>query len=111
MLTNYRNLCANTTNPSQLVLPETLTLLPLYILVALKMPALKMLSTTFLDQKVAQVQSILSMSMEQLSYQLYPRVYKITDLGHSDMYGHVDDSTQLIVKPNLLPCRGSKLSH
>lgn len=46
MLTNYRNLCANQTSPTQLVLPETLTLLPLYILSGLKKPALKMLSTT-----------------------------------------------------------------
>jgi len=49
MLTSYRSLCANQTNPSQLVLPETLTLLPLYLLTALKKPALKLLSTTFLD--------------------------------------------------------------
>lgn len=44
MLTNYRNLCANQTNPAQLVLPETLTLLPLYFLVALKKPALRLLT-------------------------------------------------------------------
>jgi len=55
MLTNYRTLCANQTNPSQLVLPETLTLLPLYLLSGLKKPALKLLSTTFLDLKVSQI--------------------------------------------------------
>lgn len=70
-----------------------------------------MLSTTFLDSKVAQMHQMLGMSMEQMSYELYPRIYKITDIGHSDTYGHTDDTTQLIVKPNLLPCRGSKLSH
>lgn len=64
MLTSYRNLCANQTNPSQLVLPETLTLLPLYLLSGLKKPALKMLSHTFLDLKIAQMQNMLSMSME-----------------------------------------------
>ena len=42
---------------------------------------------------------------------MYPRIYKVTDIGTSDTYGHTDESTQFIVKPNLLPCRGSKLSH
>ena len=64
MLTNYRNLCANQTSPTQLVLPETLTLLPLYLLSGLKKPALKMLGNTFLDLKVAQMLNFLSMSME-----------------------------------------------
>lgn len=50
------------------MLPETLTLLPLYLLSGLKKPALKLLSTTFLDLKVAQVQNLLSMGMEQFSY-------------------------------------------
>ena len=48
-LTNYRTLCANQTNPAQLVLPETLTLLPLYLLSGLKKPALKMLTQTTVD--------------------------------------------------------------
>ena len=111
MLTNYRNLCANQTNPQQLVLPETLTLLPLYLLVALKKPAFRLLTQTLLDTKIAQVFSILCMSMEQLSYELYPRIYKITDIGESESYGHTDETTQLMVKPQMLPCRGSKLSH
>lgn len=64
MLKNYRNLCANQTSGSQLVLPETLTLLPLYILTALKKPAMKLLTQTLLDSKIAQVQNILGMSME-----------------------------------------------
>jgi len=111
MLTSYRNHCANQTSPSQLVLPETLTVLPLYILSSLKKPALKLLTQCFLDTKVAQVQNLLSMSMEQMSYELYPHIYKVTDIGHSDLYGHTDDATELIVKPNCLPCMGKKLSH
>lgn len=111
MLTNYRNTCANQTSPSQLVLPETLTVLPLYILSSLKKPALKLLTQSFLDTKVAQVQNLLSLSMEQMSYELHPHIYKVTDIGLSDAYGHTDDATELIVKPQCLPCRGSKLSH
>lgn len=51
------------------------------------------------------------MSMEQMSYELYNHIYKVTDVGHSDTYGHTDEATELIVKPHCLPCRGSKLSH
>jgi len=93
MLTNYRNLCANQTNPAQLVLPETLTLLPLYLLSGLKKPALKMLTQTSVDQKLAQTQAILAMSMEQLSYQMYPRIYKVTDIAQSESWGHTDENT------------------
>jgi hypothetical protein len=32
-------------------------------------------------------------------------------VGTVDTYGHTDETTQLIVKPTLLPCRGNKLSH
>ena len=46
-----------------------------------------------------------------MSYELYAHIYKVTDIGISETYGHTDDATQLIVKPQLLPCRGSKLSH
>ena len=111
MLTNYRNTCANQTSPSQLVLPETLTVLPLFILSGLKKSALKLMTQSFLDTKVAQTQNLLSMSMEQMSYELYNHIYKVTDVGHSDTYGHTDEATELIVKPHCLPCRGSKLSH
>mmetsp|Transcript_23310 Transcript_23310/g.31178 ORF Transcript_23310/g.31178 Transcript_23310/m.31178 type:complete len:104 (+) Transcript_23310:2372-2683(+) len=86
-------------------------MLPLYLLVGLKKPALKMLTQTHLDLKIAQVQLYLGMSMEQMSYELYPRIYKVTDVAQSDTWGHTDENTQFIVKPQLVPCRGSKLSH
>ena len=86
-------------------------MLPLYLLSGLKKPALKMLTQTTVDMKLTQVQAIMGMSMEQLSYWLYPRIYKITDVGQSETWGHTDENTQLMVKPECLPCRGSKLSH
>ena len=38
-------------------------------------------------------------------------MYKVTDIGESDQYGHTDETTQLIVKPPCLPARANKLSH
>lgn len=52
MLTNYKAKVANQTNPSQLALPESLPLYPLYILAALKSPAFQMLTMCKLDQKI-----------------------------------------------------------
>ena len=49
LLTNYRKDCASHTSISTLALPETLKLLPLYILSAMKLPALKLLNMTGLD--------------------------------------------------------------
>ena len=64
LLTNYRKDCSNHTSISTLALPETLKLLPLYILSAMKLPALKLLNTTGLDHKIAQISNMLSMSVE-----------------------------------------------
>ena len=46
-----------------------------------------------------------------MSYELYPHIYKVTDIWESESYGHTDESTTLMVKPQMLPCRGNKLSH
>lgn len=83
----------------------------MYILSGLKKPALQMLTQTSLDLKIAQIHQYLSMGIEQMSYELHPRFYKITDVGLSETYGHTDDGTQLIVRPDVIPCRSSKLSH
>jgi protein transport protein SEC24 len=53
MLHTYRTSCANQTNPSQLVLPETLTVLPLYLLSIIKRPGFKLLTACRLDEKIA----------------------------------------------------------
>lgn len=53
LLLNYRTLCAPNSPPSQLVIPETLKLMPLYILSMLKNPAFKLLNRDGkLDEKV-----------------------------------------------------------
>ena len=42
---NYRLQCASTSSSSQLVIPDSLKLMPIYILSAMKSPAFKLLST------------------------------------------------------------------
>lgn len=110
MLATYRNQCANQTNASQLVLPETLTLLPLYVNATLRQSALKLLANCKVDDKIAQVFQLLGMSMEQMSYLLYPRVYKVTDIGQSEAFAVASEETGLLKKPPCLPCRLGKLN-
>ena len=88
MLANYRSMCAKSTNPSQLVLPETLTLHPLYILSFLKNPAFKLLSATNLDLKIYWMMKLMSVSMEEFSYLIYPRIYEVTDIGEEVSDNH-----------------------
>ena len=83
MLHTYRSQCANQTNPSQLVLPETLTMLPLYLLSIIKNPGFKLLTSCRLDEKIAAIYNLVPLSMETFSYVLYPRVYPIQNIGET----------------------------
>jgi len=106
MLHNYRTLCANQTNPSQLVLPETLTMLPLYILSVIKTPGFKLLTACSLDDKIHYIYKLTSMSMETMAYALYPRVYPVQTIGETEAFGLPEDpETQLIVKPHTVACK------
>lgn len=89
------------------MLPETLTVLPLYLLSIIKRPAFKLLTACRLDNKIQETYKLVSMSMETLTYVLYPRVYPVQDIGESEDYGHTSEETQLIVKPVLTACRQS----
>jgi protein transport protein SEC24 len=80
LLHNYRTHCAATSSPSQLILPDSLKLLPLNILSALKTPALKLLPNTKVDDKVYWIFKILSMSLTHVPYFFYPRIYKVNDI-------------------------------
>lgn len=81
MFQTYRQKCANQTNPSQLVIPETLLLLPLYLLTALKIETFKIKTKSLVDTKIYLIQKWLSMSFEEMFYRLYPRIYNISDIG------------------------------
>jgi hypothetical protein len=62
-------------------MPEALRLLPLYILSALKTNALRLLSSSRqLDNKVYCTLKMLRNGLTKMAYQLYPRIYPITDI-------------------------------
>ena len=114
MLNYYRMQCAQQTNPSQLVLPETLKLFPLYMLVAIKSAAFTLLSNKrwTADDKIAEIYRLVSMPIGSMSYFFYPRLYRITDIIQEDCdFGEIDSESGLIVKPKARPCRMKSLSH
>lgn len=65
------------------MLPETLTMLPLYLLSAIKNPAFKLLTACRLDDKIRDIYRLVSLSMETMPYTLYPRVYPVQDIGET----------------------------
>ena len=45
------------------------------------------------------------MSFEEMACKLYPHIYNVSEIGNSDSWGYLDESTGLLVKPEAIPCR------
>jgi len=100
MLHAYRSKCAAKTSPQNMVLPEQLKLLPLYTLTAFKNPALKMFPGVKIDDKIYWIYKLLRMSLSQLPFFFYPRVYKVTDINHDTFTQSTEDGASTsIIKP------------
>jgi protein transport protein SEC24 len=79
MLLSYRTNCATTTAAGQLILPESLKMLPLFALTMLKMPALRTGTVKF-DIRVASLVKMLAMQLPHSVTEMYPRIYSINPL-------------------------------
>jgi len=77
MLHAYRINCASTTAAGQLILPESLKLLPLYIGSLRKMPAFRNGSDVRMDERVAGLTKVLGLPISQSLLLVYPRVYPV----------------------------------
>ena len=79
------------------MIPDSLKLLPIYVLSAMKSPAFTLLSNgKSLDKKVFYAQRFLTMPFGKVPYLFYPRVYCVTDVldvvGNQMSYGSSDSS-------------------
>lgn len=81
MLHAYRCNCASTTASGQLILPESLKLLPLYVGSLRKMPAFRSGSDVRMDERVCGLCNILSLPIAQSAMLIYPRVYPVAPLN------------------------------
>lgn len=84
ILAGYRKNCAEQTNASQLILPEGLKLLPIYLCGALKCDAIDGGMELFPDNKVLAQLSLLSALPSQSQATVYPRMYYIQACDAND---------------------------
>ncbi|EGT51229.1 hypothetical protein CAEBREN_32237 [Caenorhabditis brenneri] len=80
ILATYREKCSEGAPPSQLILPESLKLMPLYVNSILKNDAISGGSEMTVDDKVWQMELIRGMRTEDVMPFIYPRVMPISDL-------------------------------
>jgi hypothetical protein len=52
---------------------------------------------------------LLSQSLSQAPYTLYPRIYKVSDIAETENYGFYPEESQLMVKPPCIPASLEKL--
>eukprot|EP00933_Yihiella_yeosuensis_P050739 TRINITY_DN48534_c0_g1_i1.p1 TRINITY_DN48534_c0_g1~~TRINITY_DN48534_c0_g1_i1.p1 ORF type:complete len:755 (+),score=105.09 TRINITY_DN48534_c0_g1_i1:131-2266(+) len=80
MLHSYRTNCASTTAAGQLILPESLKLLPLYIGSIRKMPAFRAGSDMKVDDRIVALLRILALPVSLTAPLVYPKVYSMYPL-------------------------------
>jgi protein transport protein SEC24 len=85
ILSAYRKHCtAPNSNMGQLILPEALKLLPLYVCSMLKTPALRAGAEVGADERVAAIFRLLGAASPVVMPLLFPRVVAVHDLGVDD---------------------------
>ncbi|KAL5280182.1 SEC24C family protein [Megaselia abdita] len=84
ILSCYRKHCTSPTSPGQLILPECLKLLPLYVSCFLKNDAISGGADMTLDDRSYVIQFLLSMNLETSVNFFYPRLIPIHDIQLDD---------------------------
>lgn len=85
----YRKHCSSPKNTGQLVLPETLPLLPLFVLCIIKSKALKG-GHVSPDVRSTYIRALQTMSLPQCMTFLYPRMFSLHDLPEGVGYAGKD---------------------
>ncbi|EQC27505.1 hypothetical protein, variant [Saprolegnia diclina VS20] len=113
VLYNYRKYCASNSSSGQLILPESLKLLPLYTLASLKSRGLRnnvMGNRGFIDvradERVALLSHLNNLPVEAAVSAVYPKMYPLHDMPED--CGTLDDKGAMIL-PAPLPPTAEKL--
>lgn len=113
ILGKYRVFCSAQSSSSQLILPEALKTLPLYMLGLLKHPALlenKGLSNNIkvlvrAHERAVHIRKLMHMSVHQLINTLYPRLYALHTMTDGDGLIDMDGAGQSTIKiPPTVAC-------
>jgi protein transport protein SEC24 len=93
VLAAYRKHCASTTSPGQLILPESLKLLPIYVLSLSKHPLLRASAEASVDERAYNMAVFNDDSPALTTPFVYPRLYPLhklpADVGVEDSGGRV----------------------
>jgi protein transport protein SEC24 len=108
MLHAYRINCASTTTSGQLILPEALKLLPLFIGSIRKMPAFRSGSDIRADDRMAGLVRMLWLPIALAAPFVYPRIYTLAPL--QDRAGLPTAVGEYVHLPPTVPCSIEKLA-
>lgn len=108
MLHAYRVNCASMTSAGQLILPESLKLLPLFIGAARKTPAFRIGADVRIDDRVFGLLRLLSLTMPLTAAFVYPHVYTLFPL--SERAGCPTGVGDNVFMPPCLPCSSHKIA-
>ncbi|CAF3345357.1 unnamed protein product [Rotaria sp. Silwood1] len=105
MLACYRKHCAQTTSAGQLILPDTLKLLPIYVASLVKSDVLTGTQTLTTDDRSWLMHRLMSMNIKGTSAYLYPRIYPLHNLDENNippsmvrcLYEHLSDSGAYVI--------------
>ncbi|KAG1462190.1 hypothetical protein G6F56_005569 [Rhizopus delemar] len=96
ILTAYRNNCASSTSPGQLILPEAFKLLPVYVHGAIRSSVLRGVGVDMnMDARVAGMCKFNALSVAELVWTLYPRMFALHNLKAEEGSIKQDGSVQL----------------
>ena len=94
MLSAYRKLCASSMSSGQLVLPDALKLLPIYVLAILKLSAYSA-TTSNIDVRMQAVAFMSRIGIEILPPLLYPRLFPLHRLLEQNNDGPIPECLRL----------------
>eukprot|EP01017_Pseudomicrothorax_dubius_P008358 TRINITY_DN12740_c0_g2_i1.p1 TRINITY_DN12740_c0_g2~~TRINITY_DN12740_c0_g2_i1.p1 ORF type:complete len:602 (-),score=127.54 TRINITY_DN12740_c0_g2_i1:161-1966(-) len=112
----YRDKCASSSAPGQLILPESLKLLPLYVYSFLNKPALRTKPLTQADQRIYEVIKCCDRSVTFYLGYLYPKIYALHNFDSPTIYpnpnerpGDVLDEEGRVIIPSNTPARQDRI--
>eukprot|EP00927_Polykrikos_kofoidii_P049259 TRINITY_DN43342_c0_g1_i1.p1 TRINITY_DN43342_c0_g1~~TRINITY_DN43342_c0_g1_i1.p1 ORF type:complete len:965 (+),score=178.67 TRINITY_DN43342_c0_g1_i1:82-2976(+) len=109
MLHAYRVNCASMTSSGQLILPDSLKMLPLFICSIRKMPAFRAAADVRVDERMANLIRLLALPIGLIAALVYPKVYTLWPLPERAGFPTgVGDNVHM---PPNLPCTVSKLAN
>lgn len=108
MLHAYRINCASATAAGQLILPESLKLLPLYIGSIRKMAAFRVGSDIRMDERVARLARLAALPIALTGLTVYPRIYPVWPM--SETAGRSTGVGDNVHLPQTVACSHDRLS-